>query len=72
MLVAVPVAIGIALFITNYAPVRLAPGLGYAVDLLAAVPSIVFGLWGIQVLAPAIQPVGHLAEREPRLVPAVR
>jgi len=57
MLVAVPVAIGIALFITNYAPVRLATGLGYAVDLLAAVPSIVFGLWGIQVLAPAIHPV---------------
>lgn len=58
MLLAVPIAIGIALFITNYAPRRLATGLGYLVDLLAAVPSIIFGLWGIQVLAPAIQPFG--------------
>ena len=58
MLLAVPVAIGIALFITNYAPLRLAASLGYVVDLLAAVPSIIFGLWGIQVLAPAIKPFG--------------
>ena len=58
MLVAVPVAIGVALFITNYAPRRMASGLGYTVDLLAAVPSIIFGMWGIQVLAPAIKPMG--------------
>jgi phosphate transport system permease protein len=58
MVLAVPVAIGIALFITNYAPRKLAQTLGYLVDLLAAVPSIIFGLWGIQVLAPAIQPFG--------------
>jgi len=58
MILAVPVAIGIALFITNYAPPKLASTLGSAVDLLAAVPSIIFGLWGIQVLAPAIQPFG--------------
>jgi phosphate transport system permease protein len=59
MILAVPVAIGIALFITNYAPRRLASILGSTVDLLAAVPSIIFGLWGIQVLAPAIQPFGE-------------
>jgi phosphate transport system permease protein len=59
MILAVPVAIGIALFITNYAPRQLAQSLGYVVDLLAAVPSIIFGLWGIQVLAPAIQPFGN-------------
>lgn len=53
---AVPVAIGIALFISHYAPRRLAQGLGYIIDLLAAVPSVVFGLWGGAVLAPAIQP----------------
>lgn len=53
---AVPVAIGIALFISHYAPRRLAQGLGYIIDLLAAVPSVVFGLWGGTVLAPAIQP----------------
>jgi phosphate transport system permease protein len=58
MMIAVPVAIGIALFITNYAPPRLAQSLGYLVDLLAAVPSIIYGLWGIQVLAPAIKPFG--------------
>ena len=41
-----PVAIGIALFISHYAPRRLAAGLGYVIDLLAAVPSVVYGLWG--------------------------
>lgn len=54
---ALPLSIGIALFISHYAPRRLAQGLGYVVDLLAAVPSVVFGLWGITVLAPAIQPL---------------
>ncbi|MET0726127.1 MAG: phosphate ABC transporter permease subunit PstC [Leifsonia sp.] len=57
MIFAVPLAIGVALFITHFAPRRLAQGLGYVVDLLAAVPSVVFGLWGIGVLAPALQPV---------------
>ncbi|WP_025133503.1 phosphate ABC transporter permease subunit PstC [Leucobacter sp. PH1c] len=55
--VALPLAIGIALFISHYAPRQLAQLLGYIVDLLAAVPSVVFGLWGIGVLAPAAQPV---------------
>ena len=57
LLIAVPISIGIALFISHYAPRRLASVLGYIVDLLAAVPSVVFGLWGIGVLAPAVQPV---------------
>jgi phosphate transport system permease protein len=52
MLIAVPVAVGIALFITNYAPRALASPLAYVVDLLAAVPSVVYGLWGLIVLAP--------------------
>ena len=56
LVMAIPVAIGIALFISHYAPRRLAQGLGYIVDLLAAVPSVVFGLWGIGVLAPMLQP----------------
>jgi phosphate transport system permease protein len=56
LLMAMPVSIGIALFISHYAPRRLASTLGYIVDLLAAVPSVVFGLWGIGVLAPAVQP----------------
>ncbi|WP_193509499.1 phosphate ABC transporter permease subunit PstC [Cryobacterium sp. BB736] len=54
---AIPVSIGIALFISHFAPRRIAQGLGYIVDLLAAVPSVVFGLWGGNVLAPAVQPL---------------
>ena len=56
MLVAVPVSIGIALFISHYAPRRLATVIGYVMDLLAAVPSVVFGLWGINTLAVTLQP----------------
>lgn len=56
MVMAVPLAIGIALFITHFAPRRLAQGLGYIIDLLAAIPSVVFGLWGINVLAPFMVP----------------
>ncbi|AQP49105.1 phosphate ABC transporter permease subunit PstC [Tessaracoccus aquimaris] len=56
MLFAVPVAVGVALFISHYAPRKLAQSLGYVIDLLAAVPSVVFGLWGINVLAPMVQP----------------
>ncbi|GAB95860.1 phosphate transport system permease protein [Kineosphaera limosa] len=51
--IATPLAIGIALFISHYAPRRLAQTLGYLVDLLAAVPSLVYGLWGLAVIAPA-------------------
>ena len=56
LVIALPFAIGIALFISHFAPRKLAQGLGYVIDLLAAVPSVVFGLWGITVLAPAVQP----------------
>lgn len=56
LIVAVPIAIGIALFISHYAPRGMATALGYIIDLLAAVPSVVFGLWGITVFAPAVQP----------------
>lgn len=57
LVIAVPIAIGIAAFLTNYAPKRLARPFAMLVDLLAAVPSIVFGLWGIFVLAPWLTPV---------------
>lgn len=59
MVLGTPVAIGIALFISHYAPRRIAGALGYIVDLLAAVPSIVFGLWGIIVMRPLLIPVGQ-------------
>jgi len=58
MVLAVPVAIGIALFLTHYLPQRVAGPFGFVIDLLAAVPSIIFGLWGLKVLAPALAPVG--------------
>ena len=57
VVVAVPLAVAVALFITQIAPRRLALALGFIVDLLAAIPSIVYGLWGIFVLGPAAVPV---------------
>lgn len=57
IVMAVPLSVSVALFISHYAPRKLAQALGYVVDLLAAVPSVVFGLWGIMVLAPAAQPI---------------
>lgn len=63
LVVAVPVAVGIAVFLTQYAPKRLARPFGAIVDLLAAVPSIIFGLWGIFVLAPNIEPVAAFLNR---------
>ncbi|MBA9003129.1 MULTISPECIES: phosphate ABC transporter permease subunit PstC [Thermomonospora] len=59
LLMATPVAIGIALFISFYAPRRLAAGLGYLVDLLAAVPSIVYGLWGLHYFNTKMDDVGR-------------
>jgi phosphate transport system permease protein len=54
MIIAVPISIGVALFLTQYAPKRLARPAAALVDLLAAVPSIIFGLWGIKVLGPYV------------------
>ncbi|GGQ42539.1 phosphate transport system permease protein [Couchioplanes caeruleus subsp. azureus] len=58
LVVAVPIALGIALFLSHYAPRRLATPLGFVIDLLAAVPSVVFGLWGRDVFS---QPVHDLS-----------
>lgn len=57
LLMAFPISIGIALFISHYAPRKIAVVLGYMVDLLAAVPSVVYGLWGGVILAPGIRPL---------------
>ncbi|GAB7049719.1 phosphate ABC transporter permease subunit PstC [Catenuloplanes indicus] len=54
LIIAVPIALGIALFLSHYAHRRIATGLGFVIDLLAAVPSVVFGLWGRSVF---IEPV---------------
>ncbi|MEU3461602.1 phosphate ABC transporter permease subunit PstC [Streptomyces sp. NPDC006733] len=55
MALAVPIAVGIALFISHYAPRRLATPLAYVVDLLAAIPSIIYGLWGAIYLVPHLK-----------------
>ena len=59
LVIATPIALGIALFTSHYAPRRLASGLGYLVDLLAAIPSVVYGLWGGLVLAPMVSRSGR-------------
>ncbi len=53
VVLAVPLAVAVALFISHIAPPRIVLALGFMVDLLAAIPSIVYGLWGIFVLGPA-------------------
>jgi phosphate transport system permease protein len=63
IVLALPVAVGVALFITEYAPRRLARPVAHLVDLLAAIPSIVYGIWGILVLAPMLEPVQHALAR---------
>lgn len=56
LLLATPVGIGVALFISHYAPRNISKAIGYVIDLLAAIPSVIFGAWGASVLAPKIVP----------------
>ena len=62
LVIAVPFALGIALFISHYAPPAIAVPVAYVIDLLAAVPSVVFGLWGARNLAPYLVPVQQWLE----------
>ncbi|HEV2229450.1 MAG TPA: phosphate ABC transporter permease subunit PstC [Steroidobacteraceae bacterium] len=55
MLLAVPISFGIAIFLTELSPKWLKRPVGVAIELLAAVPSIIFGIWGLFVLAPLLQ-----------------
>jgi phosphate transport system permease protein len=57
LVIATPFSLGVALVISHYAPRRLAAPAGYVIDLLAAVPSVVYGLWGIAYLGPKLGPV---------------
>ncbi|KMW72534.1 phosphate transporter permease subunit PstC [Photorhabdus luminescens subsp. luminescens] len=70
LIIAVPVSFGIALFLTELAPNWLKRPLGIAIELLAAIPSIVYGMWGLFVFAPLFaayfqQPVGNLLASMP-------
>ncbi|HZQ83369.1 MAG TPA: phosphate ABC transporter permease subunit PstC, partial [Acidimicrobiales bacterium] len=55
LVMVVPVAVGAALAVTELAPKRVGTWLGYLIDLLAAVPSVVYGLWGVFFLIPRMQ-----------------
>jgi phosphate transport system permease protein len=55
LLLAIPVSFGIAVFLTELAPVWMRRPVGVAIELLAAVPSIIYGIWGLFVLAPILQ-----------------
>ncbi len=57
LIIATPLAIGVALVISHYAPRRIAKLLGYLIDLLAAVPSVVYGLWGRETLQGWVFPI---------------
>jgi len=69
LLLALPLSVGIALFISHYAPRRIARTLGYVTDLLAAVPSVIYGLWGALVLAPYVVPTYRWLEDNLGFVP---
>ncbi len=69
LVISVPVAVGVALFISHYAPRKLGQTLGYLIDLLAAVPSVVYGLWGIQFLAPNMVPLYKWLEQNLGFIP---
>jgi len=69
LILSVPVAVGVALFISHYAPRKLGQTLGYLIDLLAAVPSVVYGLWGIQFLAPHLVPFYQWLEKHAGFIP---
>ena len=60
LVVAVPLGLGVAVFLAELCPPRLRAPLGFLVELLAAIPSVVYGAWGIFVFIPAVvQPVGN-------------
>ena len=69
LLIATPLSVGVALFISHYAPRRLSAVLGYLIDLLAAIPSIVYGLWGIFFLAPKMVPIFEWLQRHLGFLP---
>src|SRR6478672_9037302 len=55
MLIAIPVGLGIAIFLTELCPQRLRRPIGIAIELLAGIPSIIYGIWGLFVFAPFLQ-----------------
>jgi phosphate transport system permease protein len=69
MVLAVPLAVAMALFVNEYAPARVRAILTSAIDLLAALPSLLFGLWGLKVLQSHLVPVSHFFAGHLSVVP---
>jgi len=67
MIIAVPVGIGIAIFLTELCPPTLKRPIGIAIELLAGIPSIIYGIWGFFVLVPAIKNIIDAAGDNPVL-----
>jgi phosphate transport system permease protein len=65
LLLAVPLALGAALLVNEYLPRRVASPLAYGIELLAAVPSVVYGFWGILVLVPFLRPIQQAIAASP-------
>ena len=72
IVIAVPLAVAVALFISHIAPRRIAQPLSYLIDLLAAIPSVIYGLWGIAVLGPASVGLLEWLADNARLHPVLR
>lgn len=69
LLIATPIALGIAIFINELAPQKFRSPLSYLTELLAAIPSIVYGLWGIFVLVPVVRKLELLAPEWLKKIP---
>ncbi|NLE10696.1 MAG: phosphate ABC transporter permease subunit PstC [Actinobacteria bacterium] len=70
LVIAVPLSLGVSLFLTEYSPKRVKGPIGYCVDLLAAVPSVIYGLWGVFVLLPIfLQPVADFLAKYLGFIP---
>jgi hypothetical protein len=72
LLIATPVALGIAIFIAELCPASLRMPLVFLTELLAAIPSIVYGLWGIFVLVPAVRQLEIATAAVPQGLPALQ
>ena len=70
LVIAIPLSLGVSLFLTEYSPKRLKGPVGYAVDLLAAVPSVIYGLWGVFILLPLfLEPVADFLSKYLGFIP---
>lgn len=71
MVLAVPVSVAVALFLTEIGPFAVRRTLAHAVDLLAAIPSVVYGFWAVFALIPTLRPLGGLLSETVGRVPVV-